>query len=226
MIQQAITTNLVCDGGPSEQAAIPVLQRDLFKNAKLISRDRAHRTRSITKAVWGPLNNKCDGLLSKFTTDEHSLSRMLKRFVCNLMSVCKIAPCAPTKPRNSHKYSRIFAEVQINDSVKFSKALKNFSLAAQRFNSLSDPLFKIFHLLPNVLKFLTELTEKGDVEDARWATQLLLAVTGKRAWFKIMVAAMAGDAMMLCQKFIPEVSVQSQRHDLQARSCPSCLRHS
>ena len=58
-----------------------MLQSQLFKNANLISRDRAHRTRSITKGVWGPLNAKCDGLLGRFTTNEHSLSRMLKRFV-------------------------------------------------------------------------------------------------------------------------------------------------
>ena len=86
--------------------------------------------------------------------------------------------------------------------MKFSKALKNFSFAAQRFNSLTDPLFKIFHLLPEVLAFLSELTRKGDADDAKWATHVLQSVTGKRAWFRIMVAAMAGDAMMLCHKFI------------------------
>ena len=85
--------------------------------------------------------------------------------------------------------------------MKFSKALKNFSFAAQRFNSLTDPLFKIFHLLPEVLAFLSELTRKGDADDAKWATHVLQSVTGKRAWFRIMVAAMAGDAMMLCHKF-------------------------
>ena len=76
---QAIITCLVCDGGPSEQAAVPLLQRDLFPNATMVSRDRAHRARSITKGVWGPLNEQCQGLLGLFTTDDQSISRMLQK---------------------------------------------------------------------------------------------------------------------------------------------------
>ena len=75
---QEIITSVVCDGGPSEQAAIPILQQELLPNVTLVTRDRAHRTRSMMKGIFNTLNDLCSGLLGIFTTDDQSLARMLK----------------------------------------------------------------------------------------------------------------------------------------------------
>ena len=72
----------VCDGGPSEQSALTVLEQE-FPNMNLTARDRAHRTRSVMKGIWEPLNNKCAGLLGALVTDQQSFARMVKSLGSN-----------------------------------------------------------------------------------------------------------------------------------------------
>lgn len=69
----------VADGGPAEQSALTTLKQELLPRVNIISRDRCHRTRGIMKALWEPMSQMCGGLLGLFTTDQQSLSRMLKR---------------------------------------------------------------------------------------------------------------------------------------------------
>ncbi|CAE7692666.1 unnamed protein product [Symbiodinium sp. CCMP2592] len=151
---------------------------EVFSNMNLISRDRAHRSRSVIKNLFDALNSLCDNLLSAFTTGEQSLARMLK---------------------NSAKYSNIF---QAEQAQSFRKAVKNMSFALQRFDSLSEPLFKIFLHFPSVLRFLGALTRDGDPEDARWSRRLLTQVTGLQGFRKLMTAALASDALMMAQRFL------------------------
>ena len=46
------------------------------------------------------------------------------------------------------------------------------------------------------------MTRQGDQADSKWAIQLLSAVSGPGSWLRIMTAALAGDALLLSQKFI------------------------
>ncbi|CAE7296558.1 unnamed protein product, partial [Symbiodinium sp. CCMP2456] len=138
-------------------------------NMKITTRDRAHRVRSCMKGVFDSLNqNYCDNLLAQFTTGEQSLARMLK---------------------NSAKYSKIFVQAQLREADNFRKAIKNFSFAMQRFDSLSEPLHRIFLLLPQVLVFLGELSRVGDRTDAQWARSLLRSLTGPESYSKVYMKA-------------------------------------
>ena len=180
---------------------------------KITSRDRAHRCRSAIKGVFDALNQHCDGLLSQFTTGEQSLARMLKSPVCPL--ACSVALCVSelcdseyldqyslTLLRNSGKYSKIFVQTQVRAADNFRKAIKNFSFAMQRFDSLSEPLHRIFLLLPEVMVFLGELSRVGDRADAQWARSLLRSLTGPESYVKVLSAALASDCFLVCQKFL------------------------
>lgn len=76
------------------------------------------------------------------------------------------------------------------------------SFALQRFDSLSEPLLKVFLYFPSVLRFLGALTRDGDAEDARWSRRLLSQVTGLQGFRKLMTAAMAADALLMAQRFL------------------------
>ena len=76
------------------------------------------------------------------------------------------------------------------------------SFALQRFDSLSEPLLKIFVTFPNVLAFLGALTREGDVDDARWSRALLKQLTGEGAYKRVMTAALASDALLCAQQFL------------------------
>ena len=80
--------------------------------------------------------------------------------------------------------------------------MKNFSFAAQRFDSLSAPLIKIVALLPSILRFLSKLTQLGDADDQRWARRILEVLTCREGGQHLVKAAMVGDAMLILQKFL------------------------
>jgi len=84
----------------------------------------------------------------------------------------------------------------------FSKAVRNFSFALQRWDSLSMPLLKIFQLLPAVINFLQTLTSKGDRDDGIWARSILQKLTGPNAFMDLVSAAMATDAMLIGQELL------------------------
>ena len=177
---------------------------------KITSRDRAHRCRSAIKGVFDALNQHCDGLLSQFTTGEISLARMLKPSVCTLacslrlLVSCAIANLSKSLAliRNSGKYSKIFINTQVRTADSFRRAIKNFSFAMQRFDSLSEPLHRIFLLLPEVMVFLGELSRVGDRGDGQWARSLLKSLTGPESYVKVLSAALASDCFLVCQKFL------------------------
>lgn len=92
--------------------------------------------------------------------------------------------------------------MQLERGLKFGKALKSFSFALQRFDSLSQPLALIFSLLPEVIHFLGDLTRKGDVDDGKWARRVLTKLMGAGSWKDIMTAALAADCLLVTQKFL------------------------
>ena len=123
-------------------------------------------------------NELSNGLLSALTVDNDSLCRMLQ---------------------TSRKYGLIFEQSQ---SAEFSKAIRNFSFAMQRMDSLSVPLLKIFVTLPSVLTFLCRLTRDGDRDDQKWAVAHLSRLTGPGAFYSIILAALASDAVLLANRLI------------------------
>jgi hypothetical protein len=103
---------------------------------------------------------------------------------------------------HSLKYMRLFEKAQEGSADVFTRAVKNFSFAAQRFDSLSVPLLKIFSLLPVVYKFLRSLTSDGDQEDQAWACNMLSRLTGVGAFHDIMCCALAADACLVGHNMI------------------------
>ena len=179
---QEIVTSAVSDGGPSEIMALHSLARSFFTNCNHVSRDRSHRARSLQKGCWTIMNDMTAGLLSALTTDEQSLCRMLQ---------------------TSHKYSHLFRGLQKPGSADcFTREVRNFSFAAQRFDSLAVPLLKIVHMLPVVYRFLAKLTEVGDGPDQKWAVTMLQRLTGVAAYHDIVRAALAADAMVIGHRMI------------------------
>lgn len=107
------------------------------------------------------------------------------------------------KLRNSAKYKAVWKKAQVLDgSLKFAKAIKNFGFAMQRFDSLSNPLSKIFELLPEVFAFVCEISRVGDREDSKWACEVLAKISGPGSWQRIMVAALAADALLVLQRHL------------------------
>ena len=175
-------TSAVSDGGPSELMALHSLARSFFTNCNHVSRDRSHRARSLQKGCWAIFNDMTAGLLSALTTDEQSLCRMLQ---------------------TSHKYSGIFRGLQKAGSADcFTKEIRNFAFAAQRFDSLAIPLLKLVHMLPAVYRFLSKSTVVGDDADQKWAVAMIGRLTGVKAYHDIVRAALAADAMVIGHRMI------------------------
>ena len=80
----------MADGGPTEQRALyeasPLASGlggasadgCLFPNCMLITRDRAHRFRSVDKQFWSSLPSIFKDFLAKLVTGDRSLARLLE----------------------------------------------------------------------------------------------------------------------------------------------------
>jgi hypothetical protein len=163
----------VADGGPDVQKAMfelsPLAQdaggnAPLFPNLRHISRDRAHRFRSVQKGTWAAANEMADGFLDSLVTGEQSIARMLE---------------------TSRKYSLVFERVQqeqrIADPINaalFAKTLRNFAFKDARFDSRSKPLMKLLSALPLVISTLCKLGNEGDDGDRRWARKMIKQFSG------------------------------------------------
>ena len=202
----------VADGGPQEQASLPILQSSDLSGINLIARDRCHRTRSMMKSMFDALNQQCCNLLSCFVSEHQSISKMLKSFgllsfilVSGFISFERHDSPKESKAedqRNSGKYSKLFQKAQLDDAGGFCKAIKNFSYAAQRFDSITTPLFKIFTLFPSMLRFLAGMTRHGDSDDQRWARRILETMTAQDGGQSLIKSAMSADAFIILEKFL------------------------
>lgn len=158
----------VADGGTDVQKALyelsPGGEQPLFPNLCHISRDRAHRFRSVQKGLWDAARDLAGDFLSSLVSGPQSLARMLE---------------------SSRKYSLIFERVQRDqralapeDPALFTRTLRNFQFAEARFDSRSKPLMALLSSLPLVLSTLQALLHEGDDADRRWAHQLLKQFSG------------------------------------------------
>ena len=174
---QNIITCAVADGGPAEQTALSRMS-DLLPRLQHVVVDRAHRMRNLQRGAWPYLDQLSGGLLQRLITGEASLARMLEE---------------------SGKYRNLWAESQ---QKEFSQALRNFSYAKQRFNSLSTPLFKLLSSLKSVYAFLVRLVSEGDLDDRRFAETLLTELSGRDAFQHLVNAGLAADSMLIGQRFL------------------------
>ena len=178
---QKITLVACADGGTSEQSALSAESiANCLPNLRYVVNDRAHRMRSIQRGSWTYLNDLCGDLLEHLIRGEGSLARELE---------------------NSGKYRILWKKCQ-GQHEEFSGAIRNFSFALQRFNSLSEPLFKLLVCLKSVYAFLAKLCEEGDREDRLWAEELIGRLTGADAYQHLVNTALVADAMLVGQKFL------------------------
>ena len=117
----------------------------------------------------------------------------------------------------------MFVEAQVKEAMGFFKCIRNFSCAAQRFNSVTAPLTNAFALFPAVLRFLSDLTQKGDHEDKAWSRRLLEALTAKDGGASLVKAAMAGDAFLVLEQFLRLDDRSDSAAVLKAEEVPSLI---
>ena len=107
----------------------------------------------------------------------------------------------------SRKFSLLFESKQQQDKANhvytgahFSRVLRNFQFAEQRFNSRTKPLFRIFRLLPTVIQTLSDITSKSDdPQDANWAEELLQKFSGPQGYEALVTAAVVADTLIARQ---------------------------
>ena len=97
------------------------------------------------------------------------------------------------------------------DANAFSKIIKNFSQKECRFDSRTEPMFRLFEMLPLVIQMLQVLATT-DV----WAKELFRTFGGPSGYDRLVSAAIVGDAMLVLGKFINA----SQEPDI--RLCMLC----
>ncbi|MCP4241422.1 MAG: hypothetical protein GY772_12755, partial [bacterium] len=196
----------VADGGPSEQRALYALSPSpppggqappaggeapgeaalFFPNLNFITRDRAHRLRSVQRGAWDHMADYVKDFLNTLVTGEGSLARVLS---------------------HSRKLSLFWEEAQRERNREgaldtFARVVRNVHYAEQRFDSRSAPLFTIFSMLPTVIRFLQICAKKGDRADHTWAENLLRQLAGDTGYDRLVSAAVFSDAMIESQLFL------------------------
>ena len=157
---RSIVRVAVADGGPTEQKALhlcapppgaatgppAMVQSAVFPNLLYITRDRAHRMRSVQRGTWDSMRSYVKEFLDLLVTGKHSLAKTIE---------------------NSRKFSMIWEdsqrELREGGSIDvFSQTLRNMSYAEQRFDSRSQPLFVIFSMIPVAVRFFfSECVDQG-----------------------------------------------------------------
>lgn len=177
------------DGGNSEAKALwecsPRAKTDeckadpYFKNLHYIFRDAPHKHRSVQKNFWDHLEKPLKDFLDVLVTGDRSLLKLIEQ---------------------SRKFSLIFEKCQRAVPVEaraFGNILRSFGYAEQRFNSRSEPFFKLFLLLPTAIDALAEL---GD----SWSISILNTLGGAHGYDLVVSAALVADVMMFIQPCIRE----------------------
>jgi hypothetical protein len=99
------------------------------------------------------------------------------------------------------------AKQKASDWQGFSRLVRNFSSKEARFDSKTEPLFRLFNLLPVAIDTLKTLAEGRDGDDARPAAELLRHFGGAAGYCRLVSAAVVADGMMVIGKFINKSQV-------------------
>lgn len=90
-------------------------------------------------------------------------------------------------------------------SVGFSNIILNFSHKEARFDSRSEPLFRLFRLLPVAIEALKHFADSSvgpDDKDRRFAQSLLRKFAGADGYDRLVSAAVIADAMVVIGRYI------------------------
>jgi hypothetical protein len=104
----------------------------------------------------------------------------------------------------------------------FAKTLRNMSFADHRFNSRSEPLFRVFKLFPEAVAAARMLSETGDIADRAWAENFLTQLAGEEGFDRVVGAAVVGDAMLSVETAIRLEDVDSADCALSAVVAARC----
>ena len=215
-------------GGPTEQRAayecsphvgelVGVPGREpLFPNCALITRDRAHRVRSVQKLFF------------------KKLPPVFRRFINGLM-LGKRSLC--TLIEQSEKFGKAFIDKQkefrsaaaaegIETVTGFSQLIKSMSFADHRFDSRIRPLHRLFRLLMVVLSMLEDIASgRGpwQPEDKTFAKELLLQLSGDQGYNTIVSAALVADIMIVAAPFLRVADESNSDFALSAEAAARCI---
>ena len=84
----------------------------------------------------------------------------------------------------------------------FGKLIVNFSHKEARFDSRTEPLVRMFRLLPICIESLRELTVSGDDDDRRYCMKLLRSFGGATGYDSLVSSAAVGDGMVVVGKYL------------------------
>ena len=84
----------------------------------------------------------------------------------------------------------------------FANLLNSFSHREARFDSRTEPLFRLFDFLAVGLEVLRRLASAGDDQDRTWARRLLHRLGGPGGYDRLVSAAVVADGMMVIGKVI------------------------
>jgi len=80
--------------------------------------------------------------------------------------------------------------------------IRNFSHKEARFDSRSEPLFRLFKLLPFAIECLVQLSADPDWDTRQFPISLLKKFGGLEGYDRLVSAAVVADGMVTFQKFI------------------------
>ena len=108
------------------------------------------------------------------------------------------------------------------DARAFADILVNLSFSEARFDSRSEPLFRLFLLLPVALDTLERLCRVGDTDDVKHAAALLSRFAGLSGYDRVVCAAVVADTMLVMQEFINVSHADTDDAVLTGKQCNQC----
>eukprot|EP00439_Symbiodinium_sp_Y106_P066153 s662_g10.t1 len=197
--------SLVADGCPTEQRALfecsalggklvcDENREPLFPAAALITRDRAHRLRSVDKLFWKKLPTVFRDFLDLLITGDRSLAKLLE-------TSDKFATAFLQKQAEAKRAANDVEDGEVLTAFTFSKLLRSFSFADQRFDSRKKPLFKMFKLFVLIIDLLEDVSSVDgafDKDDQKMAASILSHLGGDQGYNLAVSAAVAADALLI-----------------------------
>ena len=218
--------SITADGGPVEQRAAyecsPKVAElvgcpgrlPLFRNCALITRDRAHRVRSIQKLFFKKLPPVFKDFINSLLLGKRSL--------CSLIQTSDKFQKAFIEKQKAFRHS----PDQVESAEGFSKLIKSLSFADHRFDSRQKPLHRLFSLLGVVISLLTDIANgvgPWQSDDRSFALELLQQFSGDRGYNTVVSAALVADIMIIAQPFLRVADAGHADFSLSAASAAECL---
>ncbi|CAE7568290.1 unnamed protein product [Symbiodinium sp. CCMP2592] len=220
--------SITADGGPTEQRAayecsprvgelvgVPGRQA-LFPHCGLITRDRAHRVRSVQKLFFSKLPPVFQEFINSLMLGPRSL--------CSLIQQSEKFRKAFTDKQK--KFRSAAGEEELETAIGFSNLIKSMSFADHRFDSRIRPLHRLFRLLVVVLAMLEDIASgRGpwQPEDKAFATELLLQFSGDQGFNVVVSAALVADTMIVAAPFLRVADESNADFALSADAAAKCL---